>query len=222
MNGLGAAMTAVVAVVIITVKFVHGAWIVAIAIPLIVLFCMYVRRHYDRVAGILEPADESQLERLGALARSAPRTTVVLFVSQVNELTARSLSFAHALAPTDVHAVTIKGDDMRLQRLERSWATMGTDVPLKAIESPYRELVRPAVQYVRSLQPGPDHVVTVIIPEFVVEHWWEAALHNQNAFRLKGALLLVPWVVVLSVPFHIGSTNQEPASEAPTDHAPAK
>lgn len=219
MNGVGAAMTAVVAVVIVVAKFTHGAWIVVIAIPLIVLFCTSVRKHYDRVAGMLEPANESQLERLGALARSAPRTTVVLFVSQVNELTARSLSFAHALAPTDVHAVTIKGDDIRLQRLERSWAAMDTDVPLKAIESPYRELVRPAVQYVRSLHPGPDHVVTVIIPEFVVEHWWEAALHNQNALRLKGALLLVPWVVVLSVPFHISSANQDPSGAAPRDQA---
>lgn len=220
MNGLGASMTAIVAVVLVVVKFTHGAWIVVIAIPLIVLFCTSVRKHYDKVAGMLEPANDSQLARLGTLAQSEPRTTVVLFVSQVNELTARSLSFARALAPTDVHAVTIKGDDKRLHRLEDSWATMGTDVTLKVIESPYRELVRPAVEYVRSLHPGPDHVVTVIIPEFVVEHWWEAALHNQNAFRLKGALLLVPWVVVLSVPFHIGSSRQGQngeSQEAPAD-----
>jgi len=219
MNGLGASLTAIVAVVIVVAKFTHGAWIVAIAIPLIVLFCTGVRRHYDKVVGILEPANDSQLARLGALAQSEPRTTVVLFVSQVNELTARSLSFARALAPTDVHAVTIKGDDRRLQRLEDSWATIGTDVSLKVIESPYRELVRPAVEYVRSLHPSPDHVVTVIIPEFVVEHWWEAALHNQNAFRLKGALLLVPWVVVLSVPFHIGSGEMN-AVVLPEDQPP--
>ncbi len=212
MNGLGASMTAIVAVVLVVFKFTHGAWIVVIAIPLIVLFCTSVRRHYDKVGSMLEPADDSQLARLGALAQSKPRTTVVLFVSQVNELTARSLSFARVLAPTDVHAVTIKGDDKRLHRLEDSWATMGADVALKVIESPYRELVRPAVEYVRSLHPGPDHVVTVIIPEFVVEHWWEAALHNQNAFRLKGALLLVPWVVVLSVPFHIGSGEMNTAA----------
>jgi amino acid transporter len=215
LNGLGASMTAIVAVVIVVAKFTHGAWIVVIAIPLIVLFCTAVRRHYDKVVGMLEPADDSQLARLGALAQSEPRTTVVLFVSQVNELTARSLSFARALAPTDVHAVTIKGDDKRLHRLEDSWATMGTEVPLKVIESPYRELVRPAVEYVRSLNPGPEHVVTVIIPEFVVEHWWEAALHNQNAFRLKGALLLVPWVVVLSVPFHIGSGGMDTPAALP-------
>ena len=220
LNGLGASMTAVVAVVIVTTKFVHGALIVVIAIPVIVLFSSSVRRHYDKVAGMLEPADESQLERLGVLAQSEPRTTVVLFVSQVNELTARSLSFARALAPTDVHAVTIKGDDKRLHRLEDSWATMGTAVELKVIESPYRELVRPAVEYVRSLRPGPDHVVTVIIPEFVVEHWWEAALHNQNAFRLKGALLLVPWVVVLSVPFHIGSGGMNTPAALPKGTPP--
>jgi hypothetical protein len=84
---------------------------------------------------------------------------------------------------------------------------MGIDVPLRAVESPYREFTRPAVEYVRSLEPGPDHTVTVIIPEFVVEHWWDNFLHNQNALRLKAALLGVPWVVVISIPFHIGVTD---------------
>jgi hypothetical protein len=72
------------------------------------------------------------------------------------------------------------------------------------VDSPYREFIRPAVDYINSLHPGPNHTVTVIIPEFVVEHWWENFLHNQSALRLKGALLGVPWVVVISVPFHVG------------------
>ena len=84
---------------------------------------------------------------------------------------------------------------------------MRTDIPLHVVESPYRELVRPAVQYVRSLEPGPGHMVVVVIPEFVVEHWWEAFLHNQNALRLRGALFLVPWVVVVSIPFHMGAAE---------------
>ena len=147
---------------------------------------------------------------------SRPRTSVVMFVSQVNELTARSLSFARALAPDDIHAVTIKGDDKRLEMLEDAWTAMNIDVPLEVVESPYRELVRPAVDHIRSLEPGPEHMVTVVIPEFVVEHWWEAALHNQNAFRLKAALLLMPWVVVLSVPLHLsearGATSKAAAA----------
>ncbi len=71
------------------------------------------------------------------------------------------------------------------------------------MESPYREFVKPALAYVRSLEPGPDHTVAVVIPEFVVEHWWENLLHNQNALRLKGALYLIPWVVVMSIPLHL-------------------
>ncbi len=216
LNGLGAAMTGVVAVVIVVAKFSHGAYLVLIAIPVIVSFCLLVNRHYQRVSSLLGPAAPSEYGRLGLVAMARPRTSVVMFVSQVNELTARSLSFARAVAPDDIHAVTIKGDDKRLEMLEDAWTAMGIDVPLEVIESPYRELVRPAVDHIRSLEPGPEHMVTVIIPEFVVEHWWEAALHNQNAFRLKAALLLMPWVVVLSVPLHLsealGSTTKAGAA----------
>ncbi len=81
-------------------------------------------------------------------------------------------------------------------------------MPLLVVDSPYREFTRPAVEYVRSLRPGAKHTVTVIIPEFVVEHWWENFLHNQNALRLKAALLGVPWVVVISIPFHIGAQEE--------------
>lgn len=99
-----------------------------------------------------------------------PSTTVVLFVSQVNEIVARSLYFARALSPQDVRAVTVKGDDQRLARLEEQWAQMDSGIPLDVVHSPYRELVRPAVQYVRSLEPSPRHMVIVVIPEFVVKH----------------------------------------------------
>lgn len=207
MNGLGAGATAVVSVVIVVTKFPEGAWMVTIAIPILVVLFWVVHRHYARVARYLEPQTAAQLQRIGVLMETEPESTVVLFVSQVNQITARSLYFARALSPHHVHAVTIKADDARLARLEEQWAEMGVDVPLEVIESPYREFVRPAVQHVRSLEPGPNHMVIVVIPEFVVEHWWEALLHNQNALRLKGALFLVPWVVVVSIPLHISSAD---------------
>jgi hypothetical protein len=124
------------------------------------------------------------------------------------------------LSPDDFHAATITSDPVALAKLERTWAEMEIDVPLKAVESPFREFTRPAVDYVRSLGPGPNHTVTVIIPEFVVEHWYENLLHNQNALRLKAALLGVPWVVVISIPFHIGVADAEeiyPIQEQPND-----
>ena len=220
MNAFGAFATGVVSVVVLATKFVKGAYIVVIAAVLLILMFSYVKRHYDKVARFLEPQSEERLARLGRIAISRPRTTVVLFVSQVNELTARALSLGRGLSPDDFHAATITSDPVALAKLEHTWAEMEIDVPLKAVESPFREFTRPAVDYVRSLEPGPNHTVTVIIPEFVVEHWYENLLHNQNALRLKAALLGVPWVVVISIPFHIGVTDAEeiyPIQEQPKD-----
>jgi len=107
------------------------------------------------------------------------------------------------------HAVTIASDPQQVLALQRTWAEMEIDVPLVVVDSPYREFTRPALEYIRSLKPGPDHTVTVIIPEFVVEHWWENILHNQNALRLKAALLSVRWVVVISIPFHVGEADDD-------------
>jgi len=202
-------MTGVVTLVVLGTKFIGGAYLVLVAVVILIGIFYVVRRHYSRVAYFLEPQNPAQLERLGKVAISKPRTTVVLFVSKVNELTARSLSLGRGLSPDDFHAVTIASDPEQVLALQRTWQEMEINVPLVVVDSPYREFVRPAVEYVKSLHPGPDHTVTVIIPEFVVEHWWENFLHNQNALRLKGALLGVPWVVVISIPFHISAAEPE-------------
>ncbi len=204
MNGVGALLTGVVTVVVLVTKFTHGAYIVVIAVAVLVLGFYRIRHHYLRVAKFLAPQGEDELERLGKVAISRPKTTVVLFVSQVNELTARSLALGRGLSPDDFHAVTIGSDPQSVLALQRTWAEMEIDVPLVVVDSPYREFTRPAVEYVKTLNPSRKHTVTVITPEFVVEHWWENFLHNQNALRLKTALRAVPWVVVISIPFHIG------------------
>ncbi len=209
MNGIGAVMTGVVTFVVLGTKFTHGAYLVLIAVAFLIGIFYVVRRHYKRIAYFLEPQSPEQLERLGQVAISKPRTTVVLFVSQVNELTARSLALGRGLSPDDFHATTIASDPQRVLALQRTWQEMDINIPLVVVDSPFREFIRPAVEYVKSLRPGPNHTVTVIIPEFVVEHWWENFLHNQNALRLKGALLGVPWVVVISIPFHIGVVESE-------------
>jgi hypothetical protein len=209
MNGFGATLTGIVTLVVIATKFTHGAYLVVIAVAVLMAAFHVVRRHYRRIAYFLEPKNPEQLERLGQVAISKPRTTVVLFVSKVNELTARSLALGRGLSPDDFHAVTIAGDADQVLALQRTWEEMEINIPLVVVDSPYREFVRPAVEYVKSLRPGAGHTVTVIIPEFVVEHWWENFLHNQNALRLKGALLGVPWVVVISIPFHIGVPESE-------------
>ena len=209
MNAFGALLTGVVSVVVLATKFVQGAYIVLIAGIALILVFSYIKRHYAKVSRFLEPQSEERLARLGRVATTRPRTTVVLFVAQVNELTARSLALGQGLSPDDFHAVTIASEHQHVLTLQRHWLEMGIDVPLIVVDSPYRELIKPAVEYVRSLKPGPRHTVTVIIPEFVVEHWWDNFLHNQNALRLKAALLGVPWVVVISIPFHIGEPLDE-------------
>ena len=203
MNGVGAALTGIVAVVIVLTKFVHGAYLVVVAVPILVAIFYAINRHYRMVARVLAPQSSAAMERIEELAASSPRTTAVLFVASVNALTARSVSLARALSPDDIHAVTVGGDPERVRELRETWARIAPDMELEMVESPYREFVKPALDYVRSLEPGPDHTVVVVIPEFVVEHWWENLLHNQSALRLKGALFLVPWVVVISIPLHL-------------------
>jgi amino acid transporter len=203
MNGVGAALTGIVAVVIVLTKFVHGAYLVVAAVPILVAIFYAINRHYRMVARVLAPQSPAAMERIEELAASSPRTTAVLFVASVNALTARSVSLARALSPDDIHAVTVGGDPTRVSQLRETWKRIAPDLELEMVESPYREFVKPALDYVRSLEPGPAHTVVVVIPEFVVEHWWENLLHNQSALRLKGALFLVPWVVVISIPLHL-------------------
>lgn len=202
MNAFGALLTGVVAVVIIVTKFVHGAYLVVVAVPVLVAVFYGIKRHYAMVTRVLEPQTPAAMERIEAVARSSPQTTAVIFVAKVNVLTARSISLARGLSPDNVHAVTVGADPQRVEALREVWARVAPDIELEVVESPFREFVKPALDYVRSLQPGPDHTVAVIIPEFVVEHWWENLLHNQSALRLKGALYLVPWVVVINIPLH--------------------
>ncbi len=206
MNAVGAVLTGVVAVVLLLTKFVEGAWIVVVAVPLLVGAFYVIKRHYDQVARALVPQSGVALTDLAVAAGAVPQTTVVLFVAQVNVMTSRALAVARSLSPESLRAVTISNNPERLDRLQESWHEMGLDseVPLHVVDSPYREFIRPAVAYVQSLQPSPQHSVTVVIPEFVVERRWQALLHNQDAFRLKRALLRVPWVGVMSIPLHIG------------------
>jgi hypothetical protein len=203
MNAFGAVITFLVAVILLATRFLDGAYIVVGAVPVLVTFFYWVQAHYRKVAMVLVPQSDMDIEQLSEAARAVPRTTVVLFVAQVNSMTARALAIARALAPTDLQAVTISSNRERLLELQSTWEQMDIGISLQVVDSPYREFVRPAVGYVKSLNPSPDHSVTVVIPEFVVDHWWEGLLHNQDALRLKASLLRVPWVGVMSIPLHL-------------------
>jgi len=119
----------------------------------------------------------------------------------------RALAYAKATRPNVLEAVLVDADIVSATNIMEEWDERGIDVPLKVLYSPYREIIRPIVQYVRSIRDAnPRGVVAVYIPEYVVGRWWEQTLHNQTALRLKSRLLFTPGVMVISVPFQLHSS----------------
>jgi hypothetical protein len=202
-NGVGAAFTGVVLVVVLATKFVHGAWIVVIAMPLIFLLMRAVRRHYDRVARQLQP------DPAGVTLPS--RIHALVLVSKLHLPTLRALAYARATRPSELEAVTVDVDHEETRRLMDGWADRDVPVPLTVLSSPYRDITRPVLDHVARLhRSSPRDVVAVYIPEYVVGHWWEQLLHNQSALRLKARLLFTPGVMVTSVPTLIDPIEEEP------------
>lgn len=203
-NGFGAAMTGIVLVVVVVTKFAAGAWLVCLALPLLFWLMKAIRGHYDKVATELavtgEPQDEAMLPA---------RNHAVVLVSKIHKPTLRALAYARATRPFTLEAVTVSVDRDEARALAEEWERQGIPVPLKTLDSPYREITRPVLEYVKSLRRrSPRDVVTVFIPEYVVGHWWEQLLHNQSALRLKGRLLFVPGVMVTSVPWQLRSSDR--------------
>lgn len=200
-NAVGAAFTGVVLVIVLITKFTHGAWIVTIAMPLLFLLMKGIRGHYDRVAAELAVPDD-------ALPHRPARNHAIVLVSKIHAPTLRALGYAASIRPHDLTAVTVDIDPEESASLQREWERRGIDVPLTVIDSPYREITRPFVDYVRDLRrQSPRDVVTVFIPEYVVGRWWEQLLHNQSALRLKSRLLFTPGVMVTSVPYQLASSR---------------
>nr|WP_204044827.1 APC family permease [Acrocarpospora phusangensis] len=203
-NGFGAVMTGVVLVVVLVTKFTHGAYIVCVAMPLLFLMMKGIRHHYDAVATELAaPEGDVDTSMLPA------RNHAIVLVSKVHKPTLRALAYARATRPSTLEAVSVGVDPDESARLREEWDRRGIPVTLKILDSPYREITRPILDYVRSLRRrSPRDVVTVYIPEYVVGRWWEHLLHNQSALRLKGRLLFKPGVMVTSVPWQLESADR--------------
>ena len=195
-NGTGAVATGIVTVVIGATKFTHGAWIVVLVIPTLVATFMAMRRHYDDVAG--------QLSLEGLAAPPELRHTVLIIVGDLHRGVVRAVQYAKTLAaPTvAVRAVFVETDPAKTAKLEEKWTRYGLGVPLVILNSPCRSLLRPLVEYLDALQAqGDDHMVTVVIPEFLPSKWWQHVLHNQTALLIKGTLLFRKNTVVVDVPY---------------------
>jgi amino acid transporter len=199
-NAVGATFTGVVLAVVLATKFLAGAWIVVIAMPVLYAVMLGIHRHYGRVRAELAWQDGSVV--------LPSRNHAVVLVSQLHLPTARALAYARATRPDTLTALTVSVDEADTRALQAEWERHQVPVPLTVVESPYREITRPVLEYVKGLRRrGPRDVVTVFIPEYVVGRWWEQLLHNQSALRLKGRLLFQPGVMVTSVPWQLESSE---------------
>jgi hypothetical protein len=196
----------VFAIVLVT-KFAQGAWIVVVAAPLLFWTMKAIRAHYRAVARSLAPPP--------AGVAIPGRIHAVVLVSNLLAPTLRALAFAQATSPETLRAVTVAaGEDA--DALVRQWEARGVPIPLVVVESPFRETVRPLRRYVRRLRrEHPGDVISIVIPEYVVERWWENLLHNQTALRIKSALRFEPAVTVTSVPWVLGAPPPEVPAQPP-------
>jgi amino acid transporter len=195
-NGFGALVTGVVLIVVAITKAQEGAWIILLLIPVHVLFFRATKRHYDSVASELS---------LKSWAARPPRlhNTVLVPISGVHAAVLQAIEYARTLSP-DVRAVYVNVDPATTDRLRQEWQQWGQGVPLVVLESPYRSLMEPFLEYIEQVDAEhPDDFLTVVLPEFVPAKWWHHLFHNQRALLIKGALLFKPNVVVTSVPFHL-------------------
>jgi amino acid transporter len=195
LNAVGAATTGLVVAIITATKFTHGAWVVVLLIPLLVMLFMAIRRHYADVAG--------QLSLDGYGGPPPMQHTVLVLAGDLHKGVIHALQYARTLAPS-VKGVYVELDPEKTRRLEEKWIKWGMGVPLVVLSSPYRSLLQPFLEYLDHLLAlGENHMVTIVIPEFVTKHWWQHLLHNQTAFLIKGTLLFRKNVVVTDVPYHL-------------------
>jgi hypothetical protein len=199
-NTFGLGMTAIVFVIVLLTKFLAGAWIAILAMATFFFIMKRIRRHYDNVAEELVAEETDQF--------LPTRVHAIVTVSKLHKPTMRALAYAKASRPNVLEAVFVDTDPVVTAQLLEEWDERHIDIPLKVLYSPYREIVRPIVDYARSIRnANPRGVVAVYIPQYVVGRWWEQLLHNQTALRLRARLNFTPGVMVISVPYQLRSSE---------------
>jgi amino acid transporter len=195
-QGVGAAVTGLVMVIIAGTKFTHGAWIVIVLIPILIAMFLAIHRHYEDVA--------LQLSIESMVPPPPPGLPIVLvLIGDVHRGVLPALQYARALS-AGARALYVEVDSDHTRRLEDRWGKWGGGMPLVVLRSPYRSVVGAILEYLEHLQrQAPDQLVTIILPEFVPARWWQHLLHNQTALLIKGALLFRKGVIVTNVPYHL-------------------
>ena len=194
-NAVGALVTGIVLLVVAATKAHEGAWIIILLIPINVVFFRVTRKHYDGVA--------RQLSLRGWNPRGPRRNTVLVPISGIQRAVVEALEYAKTLSP-EVRAVYVNIDQAATQQLRKQWEEWGNGASLVVLDSPFRSLMEPLLEYIERVDAEqPDDYVTIVLPEFVPARWWHHLFHNQRALLIKGALLFKPNTVVTSVPFHL-------------------
>jgi len=205
-NFLGAVATALVLVIVLITKFTHGAWIVVIAMPVVFVITKAIRGHYERT-------DREQTPRMRGVTLPS-RVHAVVLVSRLNQPALQALAYARATRPNTLTALHVRTPRSSVEHLMAEWEDREIPVTLTILDSPYRDITRPVLDYVASLRrDNPRELVAVFVPEYVVRHWWEAFLHNQSALRLKARLLFQPRVMMVSVPWQLAAADQAEAAQ---------
>lgn len=202
-NGFGAVCTFIVMLVFAITKFRDGAWVVLVLTPVLVTIFFAIHRHYKKLAKNLT------LEGFQP-PRTIRRHRVLLLLSNVHRGTIQALNYARSLSD-DVTAIHVSLDPVDAEKVQQKWETWGGGVRLVVIESPYRLLIEPVLEYIDKLyklrQPG--EVITVVVPQFVPDRWWGNLLHTQTAFWLRAALLFKPGIVITEVPYQVGNVGEK-------------
>ncbi len=205
-SSFGAVATFVVLLIVAITKFSSGAWLPLVVVPAFIGVFLLINRHYRslRAALVLEPGR--------VRPQAVNHTVVVLVPGRIHFGVLQALQYAKSMRPTHLAAVHVADDADEMEALQREWEERGIDVPLDAVHSPYRDLVQPVLAFLDELDARwDDDTITVLIPEFVVKHWYENALHNQTALALKLALLQRKGTVVTSVPYHVSRQDRRNA-----------
>jgi len=224
-NTIGALMSGLVLLVVLATKFIKGAGYAIAAMVVLFIIMNGIQKHYARVRSELA-VDESGGDQL-----LPSRVHAIVVVSKIHKPTLRALAYARATRPSLLEAITVNVEPDETLALQDEWDRRDIPVPLKVLDSPFREITSSVVEYVKSVRRGsPRDVVMVYIPEYVVGRWYEHLLHNQTALRLKSRLFFTPGVMVTSVPWQMrssqgaeerlaGSTARLGGAEVPVDGA---
>lgn len=196
-NGFGAICTFIVMIIFAVTKFKDGAWIVVVIIPLLITTFLAIHQHYKKLAAKLSLEQYTNTIRVN-------KHRILVLIAGVHRGSLAALAYARSLGP-DVTAIHVSTDPVESDKLREKWAMFGEGTRLVILNSPYRLLLEPVMDYIQKLLTFrmPNEILTVVVPQFVTSHWWENLLHSQTAMLLRYGLIFKSGIVIIEVPYQV-------------------